>query len=159
MNSFRGLSDSFPFSRLPPPSQTLAILLGCAELTIFGIAGLYSPGGFATGFGLPLSSTWPAKGIKSASDPAEDKEKAATHGYISALAARNIANGALILAFGTYFKDRRALGAVILSGIVTTFADAMVVSRYGPDKSAIWGHVVGIVNSTLIGGALLFSDW
>lgn len=155
MNSLRALGDQFPLNRLPPPAETLAILLGFAELTIFGIAGLSSPGDFAKGFGLPLYSNHPAKLIQ-ASDPVEDKEKAATHGYISALAARNIANGALLLAFGTYFKDRRALGAVVLSGILTTLADALVVVRYGPDKNAAWGHVIGIVNSTVIGGFLLY---
>jgi len=142
------------FSRLPPPAECLAILVGCAELSLFGIGGLVSPYDFAKGYGLPITQS-----STSASDiekrDGESKETRTSKALIAAVAARNIQNGICLLAFGLYWKDRRALGTVVASGLVTTAADALLVHWYGA-ADALGGHLVGVVNSLAIGGALLY---
>ena len=75
-------------------------------------------------------------------------------GLIAAIAARNIQNGVCLLMFGLYWRDRRALGTVVASGLIATLADTLLVQWYG-DKSAVFGHIFGVCNSVLIGGALL----
>jgi len=163
------------FHSLPPPVECLAILLGIAELSIFGIAGLMDPTSFATGFGLPLppktfkgtkqlppSSSSPADRVPADPTVEDDDEEtiiAKRHaGLCEGLAARNVASGLCVLAFGCYWRDRRALGTVVLINIVTTATDVFSVSRYGV-KGAAGGHWVGLFNTSVIGSLLLLGWW
>lgn len=144
------------FNRLPPPAETLAILIGCMEVSLFGLGGLANPFEFAKGYGLPFTSTT-QPGRLQASEEAEKDTPASKQqrALVAAIASRNIQNGVCLLAFGAYWRDRRALGTVVASGLVTTLADLLLVEWYG-DKSAIYGHIFGVCNSLIIGGSLLF---
>lgn len=139
-----GLSIREHFAYLPPPAECLAILVGTAELVVFGLGGLSDTTAVAKGYGLnPPSST---------SSPEDRKTN---EGLIRAIAARNIQNGALILTFALYTRDRRSLGLAVAYGVITTLADSWIVAKYGV-KDLVGGHVVGVVNSLLIGGSLLW---
>ncbi|KAK5112992.1 hypothetical protein LTR85_011014 [Meristemomyces frigidus] len=146
---------------LPPPAECLAIGVGCMELTMFGLAGLLNPLEFAKGFGVPMtpaSSTASHPGaLESSPDEKTKSEKVKNtqEAYIAAIAARNLQNGILLLTLGCYARDRRALGIAVAAGVVTTVADALIVQAYGV-KDAMFGHLFGVANSLLIGGALLY---
>lgn len=138
-------------SNCPPPAESLALLLGCAQLSIFGLAGLSDPDSWATGYGLPLTSP---KSVESSS-PADKAQQAQTQrALVAATAARNVTNGILILGLGAWLRDRRALGLAIACNVVTTVADTLIVRWFGVGEQAS-GHVIGMVNSTAIGLALL----
>ncbi|QIW94667.1 hypothetical protein AMS68_000185 [Peltaster fructicola] len=150
------------FAYLPPPAECLAILVGFAEITVFGLAGIASPADFAKGYGLPIKSAAAAQQHPGALAPSSDADSKASKevgktdtAFISAIAARNIQHGALILAFALYFKDRRALGVTVAAGFITTVADLLLVHSYGL-KEAAFGHIIGIANCTLVGGSLLW---
>lgn len=149
------------FANLPPPAECLAILIGTAELTIFGLAGLANPPSFATGFGLPItssSSTSKTAQLEagSATTPQEASRAEKTQrGLVLALAARNLEKGLTVLAFACYWRDRKAVGTCVFAGLVTTLADYLVVKWYGEEEAA-FGHVIGMANCSLIGGALLY---
>ncbi|KAK4542499.1 hypothetical protein LTR36_006751 [Oleoguttula mirabilis] len=146
---------------LPPPAECLAIGVGCMELTMFGLAGILNPVEFAKGFGVPMtspSSTGSHAGALEASSEdktTSEKVKNTQEAYIAAIAARNLQNGILLLTLGCYVRDRRALGIAVAAGLVTTVADAFIVQAYGV-KDAMFGHLIGIANSLLIGGSLLY---
>ena len=150
-------SQASIFARLPPPAECLAILIGCAELSIFGIRGISNPRGWLQGFGLPPLDQ-PSVRISTDTDRSKQDDRRNIHSaqraLIDALAARNVQNGALILTFALVLKDRRALGVTVLAGLITTMADTVVAWRYGV-KGAVLGHLMGIANCIGIGGALL----
>ncbi|TKA41814.1 hypothetical protein B0A54_08240 [Friedmanniomyces endolithicus] len=140
------MSSAFESFRanLPPPAECLAILVGCMELTVFGLGGLANPVEFCKGYGLPLitsssSSTTSSDTITKINDSDNDKLQQA---YVAAIAARNIQNGVLLLTLGCYVRDRRALGVAVAAGLVATVADTLIVQYYGL-KEAVWGHVFG----------------
>ncbi|KIW07150.1 uncharacterized protein PV09_02020 [Verruconis gallopava] len=149
------------FQNLPPPAECLALLIGTAELTVFGLGGFANPAQFATGFGIPLlpaSATQKHPGaIESSPEEirqakkVEDTQKA----LITAIAARNVQNGLLILTFGAWYRDRKALGILTAFGLVTTATDYFVVKSYGVREAAS-GHLIGVLNCLLIGSSLLF---
>lgn len=149
------------FAYLPPPAEVLAILIGTAELTIFGLAGFANPSAWAKGFGLPIylrTSTQKHPGaIESA--PAEDKEMTEVEktqkALIAAVAARNIQHGILLLMAGIWTRDRRLLGITTMVGLVSTVTDYFAVRWYGV-KNAAGGHLIGVANCILVGGSLLF---
>ena len=142
------LTQTTTFQYLPPPAECLAILLGLAEVSIFGLAGLTGPTEFAKGLGVPISAP------KTESEELTTTQK--TQRALSQLiAARNVQNGALILTFALYTRDRRSLGIAIAAGVITTLADAVVVNAYGL-KDVVAFHAIGVVNSVLIGGSLLY---
>ena len=148
------------YQHLPPPAETLAILVGCMELTVFGLGGLANPLEFSKGYGLPLTSASSTeRALESSSTDSNSKTssdaKKTQEALIAAIAARNIQNGVLLVTFGLYARDRRALGIAIATGLITTVADTLIVQSYGV-KDAVWGHVFGIVNSLAIGGSLLY---
>ncbi|KAK5109130.1 hypothetical protein LTR62_007492 [Meristemomyces frigidus] len=143
-------------ANLPPPAECLAILVGCMELTVFGLGGLANPLEFSKGFGVPMTSSHTARiSATPESDKAETKAEKTQQAYIAAIAARNLQNGILILTLGCYVKDRRALGVAVACGLVATISDALIVRYYGA-KEAIWGHLFGVFNSAAIGGSLLY---
>jgi hypothetical protein len=119
------------FANLPPPAECLAILVGVAEISIFGLAGLANPSSFATGFGLPItssSSTSKDAELEANTTPQESSKSAKTQrGLILALAARNLEKGLTVLAFACYWRDRKAVGTCIAAGFITTFADYLAV--------------------------------
>jgi hypothetical protein len=148
------------FANLPPPAECLAILVGVAEISIFGLAGLANPPSFAKGFGLPITSS--SNDEKAAqleagtTTPQESSQVSKTQrGLVLALAARNLEKGLTVLAFACYWRDRKAVGTCIFAGLVTTVVDYAVVKWYGEDEAA-FGHVIGTLNCSLIGGALLY---
>jgi hypothetical protein len=149
------------FHHLPPPAECLAILIGTAELTIFGIAGLASPAGLATGFGIPLLPASSSQKHPGALESSPEESKQATEirnsqkALIAAIAARNIQNGILLLTFGAWFRDRKTLGLLTILGVVTTATDYVVVKAYGV-KEAAGGHLFGVFNCLLVGGSLLW---
>ncbi|QDS71066.1 hypothetical protein FKW77_008780 [Venturia effusa] len=150
-----------PFSNLPPPAECLAILVGTAELTIFGLAGFANPAKWAEGFGIPTippSATQQHPGAIKASSAETTKDKEvqdAQTALIAACAVRNIQNGLVMLTFGLVLKDRKALGIVAALNVITTAGDYLAVRWYGV-KEAAFGHAIGVVNSLLIGGSLLY---
>jgi hypothetical protein len=149
------------FANLPPPAECLAILIGTAEITLFGLAGLANPASFATGFGLPIQPSSSDKESSqleagTATTPQESTSIENTQrGLILALAARNLEKGITLLAFACYWRDRKALGTCIFAGLLTTGVDYLVVKWYGAQEAA-FGHVIGLANCGLIGGALLY---
>ena len=135
------------FDNLPPPSECLAILVGCAETIMFGLGGLNDQVAWAKSFGVPIDAP------KDTQDPAENQKT--KKALVQAIAARNIQNGALILTFACYTRDRTALGIAVGYGVITTLADYIIVKNSGvPDLAP--GHAIGIMNSLLIGGSLLY---
>lgn len=139
------------FTHLPPPAECLAILIGTAEITIFGLAGLANPTSFAKGFGLPLEGS-----ATTSKDTPPTTPTSKTHrGLLLALAARNLEKGLTVLTFALYFRDRKAVGTCVFAGLVTTAADYLAVKWYG-EQEAAGGHVMGMVNCSLVGGALLW---
>jgi len=154
------------FANLPPPAECLAILIGTAEITIFGLAGFANPASFATGFGLPIQPTHSSTSEKenaqleagnaAATTPQEQSSVEKTQrGLTLALAARNLEKGLTLLAFACYWRDRKALGTCIFAGLLTTGVDYLVVKWYGAQEAA-FGHIIGMTNCGLIGGALLY---
>jgi hypothetical protein len=150
-------SGSSIFANLPPPAECLAILVGFAEITIFGLAGLANPPSFAKGLGLPItSSTSSESQLEANTTPQEASQSAKTQrGLILALAARNLEKGLTVMAFACYWRDRKALGTCIFAGLLTTAVDYLAVKWYGEEEAA-FGHVIGMANCSLIGGALLY---
>ena len=147
------------FANLPPPAECLAILVGFAEITIFGLAGLANPPSFAKGLGLPITSSDSNEDANleaGSTTPAEASKAAKTQrGLILALAARNLEKGLTVMAFACYWRDRKALGTCIFAGLLTTAADYLAVKWYGEEEAA-FGHVIGMANCSLVGGALLY---
>lgn len=145
------------FANLPPPAECLAILVGVAEISIFGLAGLANPPSFAKGFGLPVTSSSKDATLEAGTTtPQESSQVQKTQrGLVLALAARNLEKGLTVLAFACYWRDRKAVGTCIFAGLITTAADYLAVKWYGEEEAA-FGHVIGMVNCSLIGGALLY---
>lgn len=147
-------------ARLPPAAECLAILIGCAELSVFGLRGVTNPSGWLEGFGLPPLRL-PAVQCVTSETEADDGESGsssihnAQRALVEALAARNIQNGALILTFALVIRDRRALGVAVTAGLITTLSDTIVTWRYGM-REAVLGHLVGVANCVGIGSALLW---
>lgn len=134
-------------AHLPPPAECLAILLGCAECIVFGLGGLSSPLDYSRGYGVPIDA--PAEGIELTENQRTQKA------LVQALAARHLQNGALILTLACYTRDRTALGFAVAYGAISTLADSLIVRSYGVHHLA-GGHVVGVLNSLLVGGSLLY---
>lgn len=146
-STYPGLNLREHFKYLPPPAECLAILIGTAELVVFGLGGLTDAKAFANGYGVKLDS--PPEG----QEPDENQK---THeGLVKAVAARNVQNGALILTFALFTRDRRSLGFAVAYGLITTAADTWIVSKYGL-QNMVGGHAIGMMNSLLIGGSLLY---
>lgn len=59
------------------------------------------------------------------------------------------------MTFGLVLRDRRGLGVVVLAGLVATVADTVIVRGYGV-RDKVWGHWVGVFNSAVVGGSLLY---
>jgi hypothetical protein len=144
------------FYHLPPPAECLAILIGTLELTAFGIFGLRDPINFADGYGLPISNSKSSTSdnVSSTESPSES-ENTTQKALVAAIAARNIQNGVLLLTFGLFLRDRRSLGVAVAAGLIATVADSVIVRAYGV-KDKIAGHFVGVFNSLVIGGSLLY---
>lgn len=138
-------------SNCPPPAESLALLLGCAQLSIFGLAGLSDPDGWAAGYGLPLVAP---KSVESSSPADKAQQAQVQRALVAATAARNVTNGVLILGLGAWLRDRRALGLAIACNVLTTVADTLIVRWFGVEKQAS-GHLIGVVNSTAVGMVLL----
>jgi hypothetical protein len=149
------------FQHLPPPAECLAILIGTAELTVFGIAGFVDPAQWAKVFGVPMLAASAAQKHPGALESTAEESKQATEtrntqkALITALAARNAQNGLLMLTFGVWLRDRKALGIAAILGTVTTATDYFVVKSYGV-KEAASAHLVGVLNCILVGGSLLY---
>ncbi|KAJ4332380.1 hypothetical protein N0V87_008435 [Didymella glomerata] len=155
-----------------PPAECLALLIATLELVPFGIAGLSNPTAFADGFGLPLqtssntsssTSKRSADGLfaESATESTSnsvrsfEEDQKTKKALVAAIAARNVQNGILLFTFGLVLRDRRSLGVAVAAGLITTLADAVIVNAYGA-KDKIGGHFIGVFNSLVIGGSLLY---
>lgn len=139
---------------LPPPAECLAILLGCAECIVFGLGGLSSPADYAKGYGLPIDAPPPSISADSENKALTDNQKT-QKALVTALAARHVQNGVLILTLALYTRERTALGFAVGYGVISTLADSFIVKRYGVGELA-GGHVIGVLNSVVVGGALLY---
>ena len=156
MESPRGL-----FSRLPPPAEILAILLGAGRLSLYGISGIANPIRWAEFYGLPLqisTSTHDQKRKRTAYTEeirrADETQKTEIT-LVGAIAARNITNGLLVVILGCWVRDRRALGWAVTVNAVTSLADMFIVRWFGNEKQ-VFGHAVGVVAWLSVGGSLLF---
>jgi hypothetical protein len=148
------------FHHLPPPAECLALVIGTLELLPFGIIGLRNPAFFADGYGLPISNAPTSSEPSTSSKPntsglSPEAEQQTKKALVAAIAARNVQNGILLLTFGLLLRDRRSLGVAVMAGLVATVADTVIVRAYGV-KDKIVGHYVGIFNSLVIGGSLLY---
>jgi hypothetical protein len=148
------------FHHLPPPAECLALVIGTLELLPFGIIGLRNPAFFADGYGLPISNAPTSSEPSTSSKPntsglSPEAEQQTKKALVAAIAARNVQNGILLLTFGLLLRDRRSLGVAVMAGLVATVADTVIVRAYGV-KDKIAGHYVGIFNSLVIGGSLLY---
>lgn len=147
------------YEHLPPPAECLAILVGCVELTVFGLGGIANPLEFSKGYGLPIvpSTSNTDTSIRSSTQKADQAEKESRNqrALIAAIAARNAQNGILLLTFALYTRDRKSLGIAVVAGLVATVADTLIVRAYGVQE-AVFGHVFGIFNCCAIGGSLLY---
>ena len=143
-------------THLPPPAASLAILLATAQLTLFGLRGLWDPDGWAAAYGLPAA---PPPASTTTTTPTN--ERPVRHALVRALAARNVANGALML--GLAWAGRgRALGWVVCANVLVTGADALVVRGLGGEGHGGGGgkevaHWAGVVHSGVVGGWLLWT--
>jgi hypothetical protein len=147
------------FHTLPPPAECLALVIGTLELLPFGIIGLRNPALFANGYGLPISNQ-STSGDATTSKPnssglSPEAEQQTKKALVAAVAARNVQNGILLLTFGLVLRDRRSLGVAVLAGLIATLADTLIVRAYGM-KDKIAGHYIGVFNSLVIGGSLLY---
>jgi hypothetical protein len=148
------------FQTLPPPAECLALVIGTLELLPFGIIGLRNPAFFADGYGLPISNKTTSGDATTSSKPnssglSPEAEQQTKKALVAAIAARNVQNGILLLTFGLVLRDRRSLGVAVLAGLVATLADTVIVRAYGM-KDKIAGHYIGVFNSLVIGGSLLY---
>jgi hypothetical protein len=148
------------FQTLPPPAECLALVIGTLELLPFGIIGLRNPAFFADGYGLPISNNPTSGDTTTSSKPnssglSPEAEQQTKKALVAAIAARNVQNGILLLTFGLVLRDRRSLGVAVLAGLVATLADTVIVRAYGM-KDKIAGHYIGVFNSLVIGGSLLY---
>lgn len=146
------------FQYLPPPAECFALLIGTLELLPFGIIGLRNPALFADGYGLPISNTISPTSSdleNQESDLSPAAEQQTKKALVAAIAARNIQNGVLLMTFGLLLKDRRSLGVAVLAGLVATVADTAIVKTYGV-KDKVFGHYIGVFNSMVVGGSLLY---
>lgn len=140
-------------SNCPPPTESLALLLGCAQLSIFGLAGISDPDSWATGYGLPLATP---KSVESSSPADKAQQAQVQRALVTATAARNLTNGILIIGLGAWLRDRKALGLAVACNVVTTVADTLIVRWFGVEEQGK-SHLVGVVNSTVVG--LLLLGW
>ena len=148
---------------LPYPAEGFGIGIGLLESLIFGLSGLANRQALAQGFGVPML---PAAAVQqhpgALQQTAEEEERArrlqkTQDAYLTAIAARNLQNGVVILTFATYLRDRKALGIAVFAGLITTVTDTWIIYCQGPEaRSAIWGHCFGIFNCLAIGGSLLY---
>jgi hypothetical protein len=148
------------FHHLPPPAECLALIIGTLELLPFGIIGLRNPAFFADGYGLPISDAPASSDTSKSSKPntsgtSSEAQQQTKKALVAAIAARNMQNGILLLTFGVVLRDRRSLGVAVMAGLVATVADTVIVQAYGV-KDKIAGHYVGIFNSLVVGGSLLY---
>ena len=145
------------YANLPPPAECLAILVGCAQLTVLGLGGIANPIEWSKGYGLPItlkSSTQKRQSLNEESER-EDEAQKNQIALVSAISARNIGNGILILSLACYARDRRALGIAVTANCVSALADTLIVRWFGMEDQAA-GHVTGIIGSLGIGSCLLY---
>ncbi|WPH03208.1 Hypothetical protein R9X50_00608500 [Acrodontium crateriforme] len=132
------------FDGMPTPVECLAILTGLAEVTVFGLGAFANTIEYAKGYGLPSNT-----------DDEKDQQTPKEKALVSAVAARNLQHGVLVLALACYARDRRALGLAFATGLVTSAADIITVRTYGV-QDLIWGHVFGALNFAGLAAGLLY---
>jgi hypothetical protein len=135
------------WAHMPPPAECLAILVGCAEVVVFGLGGLANPADFASGYGLPIDAA------KEGVEPTENQKTQSA--LVKAICARHVQNGALILTFGLYTRNRAALGFAVAYGAFSALADTLIVRNNGVHHLA-GGHVIAVFNALAVGGSLLY---
>ena len=145
------------YDNLPPPTECLAILVGCAQLTVFGLGALANPIEYSKGHGLPitLASTNTKRQVSEEEGESANEAQKNQIALVSAMAARNIGNGILILSLACYFRDRRALGVAVAANAFSALADTFIVKSFGTEDKAST-HITGIIASLGIGSTLLY---
>lgn len=144
------------YANLPPPAECLAILVGVSQLTVFGLGGVANPLSWSKAYGLPIVLAPRLRRHQASSEGsqvAEEAEKTQI-ALVSALSARSIQNGVLILALACYARDRRAVGIVLLVNGVSALADTLIVRWFGNTDQAA-GHLTSLAGSLGIGSILL----
>ncbi len=118
--------------RAAPPFATVPNLLGVGG----GIYSLINPVAFSDALGIPFTSP---------SSPAVP--------FVSFEGGRNLTSGITIFTL-LYNGQRKALGLVLMSGVVTSMVDAWICTRYGSKEGKAVGHVVVGILIGITGGAL-----
>jgi hypothetical protein len=100
-----------------------------------GIYGITNPINFASTLGIPITSP---------DSPALP--------FVSFAAARNLGSGVTMLAL-IATGQRKAVGIVLMCGVMVAMADAWICSRFGASEGKAAGHTsMGIVAGMLGGG-------
>jgi len=144
------------YENLPPPAECLAILVGCAQLTVFGLGGLANPISWARTYGLPIVPASRLQRQQSSTEQtkaAEEAEKTQI-ALISALTARNVRHGVVIVAAACYLRDRRAIAIALIANGISAISDALIVNWFG-DAEQTAGHATGLVGTLALGSFLL----
>jgi hypothetical protein len=118
---------------------TASTLMGVLAST-GGIYGITNPIAFAGTLGIPIRSP------NSSALP-----------FVSFPAARNLGSGATILAL-IAIGQKKAVGTVLMSGVVVAMADAWICARFGATEGKAAGHaIMGTVAGVLGGGMYWFN--
>lgn len=109
--------------RFQPIATSLSSALGLLALG-GGIYGLVNPIGFSETIGIPITSP---------DSPALP--------FSSFTAARNFGSGLTILVLA-YSGQRKAIGTLLMCGVVTAAADAWICAKFGAVEGKAIGHFI-----------------
>ena len=101
-----------------------------------GIYSIVNPQAFSATLGIPISTP---------TSPALP--------FVSFAGARNIGSGLTVLAL-LYTGQRKAVGTLLMCGVVTTMTDAWICSRYDAAEGKALGHAIMGVAVGLLGAGM-----
>ena len=108
------------------PLSSLFGLLGLSG----GVYGLTNPDAFSATLGIPLDGS---NSVASANSPSLP--------FVSFVAARNLGSGITLLALCAS-GNRKGVGILLMSGVVTAMADSWICSSFGGQGGKAVGHAV-----------------
>jgi hypothetical protein len=101
-----------------------------------GIYGITNPVAFASTLGIPITSP-----------------NSSAHPFVSFAAARNLGSGVTMLAL-IATGQRKAVGTVLMCGVVVAMADAWICSKFGASEGKAAGHAIMGIVAGILGGAI-----